>query len=484
MNLADPFVITPADDLLEKHPQVKSLLAQVATAHNQHQLVPAQALQKIGELLWQALDIDSEFTQKLKAAKTNILPIVIATANPTIAKLPWETLYHPKHKHLGTAKRFTLSRKILDESQVDAPQISLEKGPLRVLLFTSLPDYPEHEFSAANRLNMEEEQAQVLEVLLPLIRQGKVSLEMPDDGRFETLRDTITDTSPHVVFLSGHGSYEQSALSDKPAQAVFEFEDIDGAPKAIAAEDMADAFAGSNVQCLVLSACESAKQAGIENDGLTQQMAELGINHVVGMSESVSDFVGHYFAQYFCQSIGKGHITSTAIQQARQSIAEMKQVPQYIASKQAAIEVFNSQWHFPVLYSEQCNQQLIDWDFTPEPVIYEQLNIQLHHVPQPKRFIGRRMELRKVQSQIKAGRHQWLFTGPGGQGKTALAGKIAHNLHMQGHQVFAWSAKQYQYMGSFISELQHKLEGDFAKAYDAKVLSFKSEYDKALHLLQ
>ena len=119
MNLADPFVITPADDLLEKHPQVKSLLAQVATAHNQDQLVPAQALQKIGELLWQALDIESEFTQKLKAAKTNILPIVIATDNPTIAKLPWETLYHPKHKHLGTAKRFTLSRKILDASKAD-----------------------------------------------------------------------------------------------------------------------------------------------------------------------------------------------------------------------------------------------------------------------------------------------------------------------------------------------------------------------------
>lgn len=53
-----------------------------------------------------------------------------------------------------------------------------------------------------------------------------------------------------MVFLSGHGSYIKPHLSDETAQAVFEFEDIDGAPKAMAAADMFDAFAGSNVQCL------------------------------------------------------------------------------------------------------------------------------------------------------------------------------------------------------------------------------------------
>lgn len=40
----------------------------------------------------------------------------------------------------------------------------------------------------------------MLEALLPLMRQGKVSLEMPDDGRFETLRDTITESSPMWYF--------------------------------------------------------------------------------------------------------------------------------------------------------------------------------------------------------------------------------------------------------------------------------------------
>ena len=51
----------------------------------------------------------------------------------------------------------------------------LEKGPLRVLLFTSLPDDLDAE---RGRLKVEEEQAQVQEALLPWLARGVV----PGDG--------------------------------------------------------------------------------------------------------------------------------------------------------------------------------------------------------------------------------------------------------------------------------------------------------------
>ena len=50
----------------------------------------------------------------------------------------------------------------------------------------------------------------------------------------------------------------------------------------------------------------------------------------------------------------------------------------------------------------------------------------LDTVTLPPRFLGRRKELRALKGDLRRGRRrQLLITGPGGQGKTALAGKLA-----------------------------------------------------------
>jgi tetratricopeptide (TPR) repeat protein len=57
-------------------------------------------------------------------------------------------------------------------------------------------------------------------------------------------------------------------------------------------------------------------------------------------------------------------------------------------------------------------------------------------------FIGRRKELREFGQILASGRQrQLLITGPGGQGKTALAGKLARKLEQQGYLVHAYSAR-------------------------------------------
>ncbi len=117
-----------------------------------------------------------------ETAKTNagtaILPVVIESNVANVQALPWETLYHPELGFIGKNTGFTLSRRIRNTQSVSA---NLEKGPLKILLFTSLPDDVDPEKS---RLDVEEEQANVQEALLPWISKGVVKLEMPDDGRF------------------------------------------------------------------------------------------------------------------------------------------------------------------------------------------------------------------------------------------------------------------------------------------------------------
>ena len=99
------------------------------------------------------------------------------------------------------------------------------------------------------------------------------------------------------------------------------------------------------------------------------------------------------------------------------------------------------QWPLPSLISHDPAQPLIDWRFTPQPRT-QAPNQTLSTISLPPRFIGRRAELRTLQSRLRQGRlHQLLISGPGGQGKTALAGKLAQMFQQRGIPIFAWSAR-------------------------------------------
>ena len=59
------------------------------------------------------------------------------------------------------------------------------------------------------RLDVEQEQAQLQEALMPWISAGKVQLQMPEDGRFSSFQQQLDYFAPHLVFLSGHGRFYQ-----------------------------------------------------------------------------------------------------------------------------------------------------------------------------------------------------------------------------------------------------------------------------------
>ena len=148
-----------------------------------------------------------------------------------------------------------------------------------------------------------------------------MALRMPNDGRFGTFTTALRSFAPQLVFLSGHGRFHQDPLTGTPGQGEFVFEDRHGASDPVPDTEIAAAFVGTPVQCLVLSACESGKAASDAlNSGLARRLSLRGLPHVVGMRKSVLDQAGIRFAHAFCDALARRERVDLALQAAREDI--------------------------------------------------------------------------------------------------------------------------------------------------------------------
>ena len=467
-----PFIIKPPANLVEKHPELRRMshtislqfAGGVQKKEGMTAVVTEEALQVMGRSLWEALDIQSKFDSAHSEAGAAILPVIIESDITNIQALPWETLYHPTLGFLGKHVGFTLSRRM---GQPTVVSIDPEKGPLRVLLFTSLPDdvNPEH-----GRLNVEEEQIQIQEALMPWISQGLVELEMPDDGRFSTLKDLLDEKHPHVLFLSGHGQFHDKSILEEPSYGEFLFEGESGDGDRVRDDELAEAMIGMGVQVIVLSACESGKAASDAlTNGLAQRLSEQGIPHVIGMRESILDVAGIQFARALCDDFAKQEQVNSALQAAR--IAIQKPFKDDVSRREtdvsAIAELSMGQWCLPMLLSPDPAAPVIDWDFQPNEIQARYTSKSLNTISLPPRFVGRRAEMRKYKSGIfKGGIQKLLITGPGGQGKTSLAGKLALDMQARGYRVFAWSARPENSWNDFELNVELTLDKTKGEDYD------------------
>ncbi len=345
------FTIQPPANFLDAHPPVRHLSAEVASRYAANELVTDDMLRVGGGYMWEALKLDAEFDAMRAQQGRGIIPIVIQSEDPAILCLPWEALYHPQVGFLGLESKFTLSRCIPGIPQDSS---AAEPGPLRVLLFTAMSE-------DQARLDVEEEQTQVQEALMPLIAKGLVRLEIPDDGRFETFQQMLKIFEPHLVFLSGHGKYHDQSALDQPSYAEFLFETDgdDGDP--IKGEPLANAFGALPVQCVVLSACESGTSTSDRlNTGLAHRLALHGIPHVIGMRESILDPAGTRFNRAFCDAIVRRERVDVALQLARQAITQPLKGSKKETGLSGVEEMSLGQWCLPSLVSNDLQRPLID----------------------------------------------------------------------------------------------------------------------------
>lgn len=474
-NIHDSLILRPPPDFLARFPGVLSLARQLSLKYVHHQVVTEQDLQTVGSALWQTLDAEQSLAQTRQEAGTRIVPLLIESADTLLQSLPWECLYHPEHGFLGKQPGFTLTRRLA--APTSAPPVH-PKGPLKVLLFTSLPEDLDQE---KERLDVESEQANVLEALDPLIHQGLVELTIPDDGRFAHFKQLLREQEFHLVFLSGHRQFNADPLKG-PTGAWFLFEGDDGRGDPVEGKRLAETFLGTSVQAVVLSACQSGKAASDNlNASVAVRLLQAGLPHVVGMRESILDIAGIQFAHTLCRAIGRRERLDVALQEAREAIAGPLAMAGPYRDTSGATQLSWGQWCLPLLYSQDPAQSLIDWNFKPVPPLpplwrYE----ELAGIPLPQTFIGRRRELRELGQLVygdKSG--QCLITGAGGQGKTSLAGRLAQRLEAQGYLVRAYTARRENSWTEFVAELNTCLDEPRREQVQRAVLRCRNETERA-----
>jgi tetratricopeptide (TPR) repeat protein len=252
-------------------------------------------------------------------------------------------------------------------------------------------------------------------------------------------------------------------------------------------DELAHALLGSKLGCVVLSACESGMGASDAlTHGLSWRLSSIGIPQVIGMRESILDRAGTRFARAFCDAVARRYTVAEALQAGRQAITTpLADAPWLTDAAPGLAERSLGQWALPMLISHAPTHPLIDWRFTPRPLEKIQLAQTLQSIYLPPRFIGRRRELRDLQRRLRQGLlQQLLITGPGGQGKTALAGKLAQDLERQGYLLLAWSARPANDWAIFQLELELQLNADHVQRYDRAAPKLPSEEARAALLLR
>ncbi|RXK85164.1 CHAT domain-containing protein, partial [Chlorobaculum sp. 24CR] len=455
MNQVPPLRLTPDSTQLLANSELLRLSKKLSEAYaSKEMLVTDEVLRVIGAMLWNSLDAGKQFAEAKRNAGQGILPVIIESDDATVLQLPWETLHHPEFGFLARNKEFTLAR---TSPAIMAQMPEVEVGPLRILLFTSLPDDLRHE----DQLQIENEQAGVLEALGPWLRSGHVVLEMPDDGRFSLFEELLQSFKPHLVWLSGHGVFDGDKLKERH-KGYFLFEGDSGDGELVDEQRLAEAFSGTAVQALILSACQSGQSVSSDlNNGLMYALAQRGIPHVVGMRESIFDRAGVQFARGFFGALLEKRGIAEALQQARRAITKPLRDDEE-ARRYKLADLSFGQWCLPMLLSRDASRPLIRWNFTPQPVRPENIwNETLDTISLPVRFIGRRRELRKWQRALRDGATKALLvTGAGGVGKTAFAGKLVNTLKASGFEVFAFSARPEHDWRDTLRQMEESLDKD------------------------
>jgi tetratricopeptide (TPR) repeat protein len=339
--------------------------------------------------------------------------LVIASDVPAVLNLPWELLLPPDEDFLGFDPRFSIRRLPWPDRSLVSLVGMLRPPPLRILFVACAPqDQPP--------LDYEREEDYLRRAIARISSQ--VVFDSGDLGTFEELRQRINGFQPHIVHLNGHGVVEDDGLG------YFAFEDEWGKTDRRSSVEMGQRlFAGSGVQCVFVSGCQTGKAPPVAAvGGICQALVREEVPLALGWAASIADDLAIDFAATFYDTLASGQSADRALVQARHAI------------RRQCEESSDPSWTLPVLYSST-TQGLV---FDPDPSRAPALPARQGMVQQPlpgmtegyaEQFVGRRREIQRLLPALREGKLQLaLITGLGGVGKSTLATRLARKLQTDG----------------------------------------------------
>ena len=282
----------------------------------------------------------------------------------------------------------------------------------------------------------------------------------------------MSEFKPHIVHLTGHGVV-------RDGMGRFAFEKEDGTTDLVPSEELRRFLAGSGVQCVFVSGCQSGKAPREALAGICQSLVGAEVPLAVGWAASIADDLATNFARTFYRTLKDGQPVDRALLLARQEAWKVCR------------ESSDPSWTLPVIYSATSQIRIFDPDKPPE--VLNRQNMVLEALSGMKEgyaehFVGRRREQQRLLPALRRGDLQVvIITGLGGSGKSTLATRLARKLETSGFILIPVpsskenplnSARLLQAFGDAFREAarMHRSEGAIQKAskLDALVHDLKN----------
>lgn len=269
-------------------------------------------IQRVGTELFSAVftgDVEEAYRTSRAVAKERgeSLQLRLRLVAPTLAALPWESLYDPE-AGVYVCRKEPLIRQI-PTTDVMEP-LSLDP-PLRVLAMVAAPSDLAAIDAAAERTRLET-------ALGPHIARGRILVEWLDDVTWTNVHEKLLSAPWHVLHFVGHGSYDSS--SD---EGVLAFVGSDGRAEYVDASALADLLdqAEPTPRLVVINSCMSGA-AGTDElySGTAAALVNSGINAVAAMQFTISDAAAIAFSQGFYSALAYGRRIDEAVVSGRIAI--------------------------------------------------------------------------------------------------------------------------------------------------------------------
>ena len=117
-----------------------------------------------------------------------------------------------------------------------------------------------------------------------------------DLGSFEELKEKVSEFQPHIVHLTGHGAVMEG-------EGRFAFEKEDGTADLVSSAELRRFLAGSGVQCVFVSGCQSGKAPREALAGICQGLVGGQVALAVGWAASIADDLATNFARTFYRTL-------------------------------------------------------------------------------------------------------------------------------------------------------------------------------------
>lgn len=158
---------------------------------------------------------------------------------------------------------------------------TVKKSKKKILILTSNP-------KTTLKLRLDEEAREIEEGLRRSRYRGQFKIYSRWAVRLRDLRRALMDVEPHIVHFTGHGKEDGLLVEDELGMAV-----------RISTKALKGLFelCANHVECVILSACYSGKQA---------TAISKHIHYVIGMKKKIKDKAAIEFAAGFYDALGAG----------------------------------------------------------------------------------------------------------------------------------------------------------------------------------